>query len=163
MYLDGGATAIGIESTVVLAMPHGVKILRHGAITAQQLAEVVTVLSDDISVDPDMLPAPGMLQSHYAPNKPLYVFNTAIPDALPPQSGVIVNCQHDVRHVNRGKCVALSVDGDLAEMAVNLFAVMHQLEDDVDIRQIYIQTVPPIGVGLAIMDRIRKAAFNYQQ
>jgi len=46
-------------------------------------------------------------------------------------------------------------------MAVNLFAVLHQMEDDQQVKQIYFEAVPDIGIGKAIMDRARKAAYNY--
>jgi len=49
------------------------------------------------------------------------------------------------------------------EIAANLFSALHTLEDDENIKQIFIEPVLEIGLGIAIMDRIKKAAYKYQK
>lgn len=161
--LDGGATTIGVESTVVSVSEAGVKILRHGAITREAIANVVDVVDEKAKVDTKGLPAPGMIKSHYSPLKPLYVLKEGIPATLPAGSGIIVNDAREMPLLPEVKSMALSQNGDINEMAVNLFASLHAMEDDDQIREIYIQPVEEKGIGRAIMDRLRKASYNYQK
>jgi len=161
--LDGGATTIGVESTVISVSEAGVKILRHGAISREAIANVVDVIDEKAKVDTQGLPAPGMIKSHYSPLKPLYVLKEGIPETLPAGSGIIVKDARVMPHLPGVKNMALSQDGDLNEMAVNLFATLHAMEDDEQVREIYIQPVEEKGIGRAIMDRLRKASYNYQK
>jgi L-threonylcarbamoyladenylate synthase len=159
--LDGGSTDFGIESTVVSVSEDGVKILRYGAISEEALAKHVKLITDQ-KADGDHLPhAPGMLKSHYSPRKPFYILNDLRNLNLPEASGLIVNSELQATVYSTIKIMPLSKDGDLNEMAVNLFAVLHQMEDDQQVKQIYFEAVPEIGIGKAIMDRARKAAYSY--
>lgn len=159
--LDGGQTDYGIESTVVTITDAGVRILRHGAIPAEALAEHVTLVSEETPLGTENLPSPGMLKSHYAPRKPLYVLESTAFQKLPKNSGLIVSSTLRATLHPNIKTVALSENGDLSEMAVNLFTALHTMEEDDEVSEIYIEPVSEIGVGRAIMDRIRKAAFSY--
>lgn len=159
--LDGGSTDLGIESTVVSVSEEGVRILRFGAITEEHLSKHVKVVSDH-KADGDHLPhAPGMLKSHYAPRKPLYILDTIDQLDLPQGSGLIVSSASKVAQPSSIITRSLSQDGDLNEMAVNLFAVLHQMEDDPEVKQIYFEAIPETGIGKAIMDRAKKAAYSY--
>jgi L-threonylcarbamoyladenylate synthase len=159
--LDGGSTDFGIESTVVSVSEDGVRILRYGAITEEHLSKHVKVISDH-KADGDHLPhAPGMLKSHYAPRKPLYILDSVDDLNLPAGSGLIVGSASLEKNFPSIVTSSLSQNGDLNEMAVNLFAVLHQMEDDPEVRQIYFEAIPEKGIGKAIMDRARKAAYSY--
>ena len=159
--LDGGSTDFGIESTVVSVSDNGVRILRHGAISEEALSKYVNVITDKMA-DGDHLPhAPGMLKSHYAPRKPFYILTDLHAPDLPEGSGLIINSELQKNNQSAFKIKALSKEGDLNEMAVNLFAVLHQMEDNKQVKQIYFEAVPETGIGKAIMDRARKAAYNY--
>lgn len=159
--LDGGSTDFGIESTVVSVSEEGVRILRFGAITEEDLSKHVKVLSNQ-NADGDHLPhAPGMLKSHYSPRKPLYILEHLEGLSLPEGSGLIVGAESKTKLYPAIKTKSLSQDGDLNEMAVNLFAVLHQMEDDQQVKQIYFEAIPETGIGKAIMDRARKAAYSY--
>lgn len=159
--LDGGSTHLGIESTVVSVSEEGVRILRYGAITEEDLSRHVQVISDH-KADGDHLPhAPGMLKSHYAPRKPLYILDSINNLDLPAGSGLIVSSAIQEAHFPSIVTRSLSQNGDLNEMAVNLFAVLHQMEDDEQVKQIYFEAIPETGIGKAIMDRARKAAYSY--
>ncbi|MGE5395888.1 MAG: L-threonylcarbamoyladenylate synthase [Candidatus Saccharibacteria bacterium] len=159
--LDGGSTHLGIESTVVSVSDDGVRILRYGAITEEMLSAHVKVITDK-AADGDHLPhAPGMLKSHYAPRKPLYILDSVDNLDLPEGSGLIIGSALKTGLVSPIVVRSLSQNGDLNEMAVNLFAVLHQMEDDPMVKQIYFEAIPEIGIGKAIMDRARKAAYSY--
>ncbi|MBN2743405.1 MAG: threonylcarbamoyl-AMP synthase [Marinilabiliaceae bacterium] len=157
--IDGGSASVGIESTVVAVRDNGVVILRNGVITRNDLAAVVTVFESDGERSELNLPAPGMLKSHYSPSKPLYLMTPGM--VIPEGAGIIVreNAQKSrfLQHIT----VALSEQGDMAEMAVNLFACMHYMEDHPNVTHIYIEPVDAQGIGMAIMDRVSKAAYRY--
>lgn len=159
--LDGGSTNFGIESTVVAIAENGIRILRHGAIPAEALSEYVNILTEEQYLNTENLPSPGLLKSHYAPRKPLYIIDDATIEKLPQQSGLIVNKKANCSLYPNTNTLYLSEDGNLNEMAVNLFNTLHIMEDNPAINEIYIEPVPEKGVGRAIMDRIRKAAYSY--
>ncbi|MBN1767055.1 MAG: threonylcarbamoyl-AMP synthase [Prolixibacteraceae bacterium] len=161
--LDGGSTDYGVESTVVLITKKGVKILRPGAVTAEELATHVKVLSHKNEFDELNVPSPGMLKSHYAPRKPLYIIDKPSELNYVESDGIIIASEQDRNLYSVGRVKALSKSGNLQEIAVNLFAVLHQMEDDDEVEDIYIEAIKEEGVGMAVMDRIRKAAYSYQK
>lgn len=159
--LDGGSTDLGIESTVVSVSAQGVRILRYGAVTEEALAAHVRIITAQEENGDMRLHSPGMLKSHYAPRKPMYILDDAASTKLPAASGLIVGSSERTGLYSAIKIIPLSSHGDLNEMAVNLFAVLHAMEDDADISQIYFEPIPETGIGKAIMDRARKAAYSY--
>lgn len=159
--LDGGQTIFGIESTVVSVEPCGVRILRHGAISEESLAAVVTILTEKEVGTSGQLPSPGMLKSHYSPRKPLYIIKESNFGKINAGSGVILKSAKTNKSFNGIKTISLSENGNLNEIAVNLFAALHSMEDDPEIKHIFIEPVPETGIGKAIMDRLRKASYNY--
>lgn len=159
--LDGGSTDFGIESTVVSVSEDGVRILRYGAVTEEALAAHVKIITAKEENDTNGLHSPGMLKSHYAPRKPMYILEDASAVVLPAGSGLIVGSLDRAVSPSALKTLALSASGDLFEMAVNLFAGLHSMEDDPEISQIYFESIAETGIGKAIMDRARKAAYSY--
>lgn len=160
--LDGGQTIFGIESTVVSVEPNGIRILRHGAVSEESLAAHVPILSEVKEEKVGQLPSPGMLKSHYSPRKPLYILKSSDSGALKEGTGVIVISSASKDKYKTLKTISLSEEGNLSEIAVNLFAALHVMEDDPEISQIFIEPVPEKGIGKAIMDRLRKASYNYE-
>lgn len=157
--LDGGECAIGVESTVLdLTRPARPRILRPGAISAEQLENVlktkVTRVRHAGRRGSRML-APGLLDRHYSPRTPLRV--TTRPDLSEKNTAVIL-----LRRP-AGKEIAgvywLSRRGALAEIARNLYRVLREA-DAAGHRQILIEPVPTGAGGLAaaINDRILRAA-----
>lgn len=149
--LDGGAAAVGLESTVLLADGEGPVLLRPGAITRDEIAEVVGCPVRNAK-DPGFRPtASGMLASHYAPRADvrLNAHNATADEAF-----IMFGAdqpKHDGPHVN------LSTSGDLREAAANLFSALHEL-DALGVRSIAVSPIPEIGLGEAINDRLRRAA-----
>lgn len=144
LVLDGGACAAGIESTIVALREQGWQILRPGPITASQLAAV-------LGSEPDVMAqggieAPGQLSSHYAPGKPVRL------DA--------VDAEADEFLIGFGPvvgAVSLSPAGDQAEAASRLYECLHAAAAAAQPR-IAIAPIPEVGIGLAINDRLRRAA-----
>lgn len=156
--LDGGKTSVGIESTIIALTNHGFQILRNGIITKEELEEIVPFDGDSKI---EKRSAPGMLKSHYSPRKKLLI------------------ADHDSLHIDKSRAGLISFSGELDEgyrkvirvserknvkdYAVNMFEAMHAFEDDTDIELILAEPVEETGIGIAIMDRLKKAEFDWRQ
>ena len=156
LVVDGGPTTHGVESTVITVREDKIWILRSGPITAEDLrpfAESVAVANRS------SLPnAPGQLKSHYAPQTPLQLLR---PDERPVgdpkwRMGLLAWCSDD----DSGGFSAveiLSRNGDLRAAAASLFAKLRLLDSE-GLDVIVAEQVPEEGLGIAINDRLRKAA-----
>jgi L-threonylcarbamoyladenylate synthase len=148
LILDGGPTTHGLESTIV-GLTGGVTLLRPGAITRGAIEAVVGPLGRG-SDSEDAPHSPGRLKRHYATAKPLRLNATSVEgdEALlafgTPLTGarVVLN---------------LSSHGDLVEAAAHLFAMLRQL-DRQDVHGIAVMPIPRHGLGVAINDRLQRAA-----
>ncbi len=145
LILDGGKTEQGIESTIVALRAGGTwAVLRPGPITEADIARVLGHESDVVTSA--KIEAPGQLASHYAPGKPVRLAATqAEPGEFLIGFGSV-----------RGD-VSLSERGDLAEAAARLYACLH-LGAAAPEPRIAVAPIPDEGIGLAINDRLRRAA-----
>ena len=156
MILDGGACAVGLESTIVdLSVPEPV-LLRPGGLPRVALEEVIGPLHSPANGFITGLPterptAPGQLARHYAPRLPLRL------DAREVEPGEALLAFGP--HVPEGavETLNLSEHGDLVEAAVHLFAYLRRL-DRTGARAIAAMPIPSDGLGEAINDRLRRAA-----
>jgi L-threonylcarbamoyladenylate synthase len=155
--IDGGKTSVGIESTIIELTPKGFRILRNGIITADELA---TVLPHDTTEAKDEIAAPGMLKSHYSPNKKICIVSAGKLSGVDTSKAGLLSFTGKYDHYF-DKVITMSQRNDLKDYAVNLFEAMHTFEDDDTIDIIIAEPVPEQGIGKAIMDRLRKAAFNW--
>jgi L-threonylcarbamoyladenylate synthase len=149
--LDGGRCAVGIESTVLDLCGTEPVILRPGGVSREALEKLLGPIAL-ASASGDAPRSPGMLESHYAPTRPLRIdAREAKPGeallALGP--GPAPEGFREVRWLSR--------KGDLTEAAANLFASLRAL-DRPDVRGIAVMPVPEHGLGVAINDRLRRAA-----
>ena len=150
MILDGGKTTVGIESTVLDLTSPLPTILRPGGITKEQLAEIIGEVTD--RAEDEKIKGPGMLTSHYAPNLPLRLNATSATD------NEALLCFGPADHVKGGKIrLNLSNSSDLGEAAANLFNMLRQL-DQMHYAAIAVMPIPDIGIGIAINDRLKRAA-----
>jgi L-threonylcarbamoyladenylate synthase len=149
--LDGGPTAIGVESTIVSCLGDGPALHRPGGVPREAIEAVLGHRLPDARADADRPTSPGQLASHYAPRASLRLNATAArPDEVFVTFGASVGA-------HQGDMVALSESGDLIEAAANLFRILHQL-DRRNVARIAIMPIPETGLGLAINDRLRRAA-----
>ncbi len=158
--LDGGFTQVGIESTIVSVDGNHCQLLRPGFITLEDIEKALPGKFVFNSERPEKLVSPGLLKSHYSPKKPLYLL-TEMSASLPSGSGVILHGRSEDDFVG-SKVVYTSQTCDLVEVAANLFAALHAMEEDSSVEQIFIEPVNEVGLGIAIMDRVKKAAYQYQ-
>lgn len=158
--LDGGKSKIGIESTIVTLEGNICTILRPGKITIDEINDALPGIFVFNTNKSEKITAPGLLKSHYSPTKPLYLLKEKLVQ-LPKKSGVILHGACD----NSPKCekiIYTSQNNNLLEIAANLFSSLHAMEDDKHITQIFIEPVIEEGLGIAIMDRIKKAVYKYE-
>lgn len=154
--LDGGSTKIGIESTVISLDDEGFIILRPGAITAADLLKYLPQSGKKIQ-NPVELASPGMLKSHYSPDKALYIIGEhPIPKDCSNAGLLAITKQ---AHPDFKLVEYLSHTANLEEIAVNLFGALYRMEE-ADIDFIVAERVPEQALGIAIMDRLRKAAWK---
>jgi len=159
--LDGGAVAVGVESTIVGCF-EAPMLLRPGGVPREAIERVLGCAlvqpPEDPAADSTQPLAPGMLASHYAPRTPvrLDAASVAAGDAL------LAFGSSRVAGVDAARAVMnLSERGDLAEAAANLFGHLRAL-DALGARGIAVMPVPHHGLGEAINDRLRRAAVPRQ-
>ncbi len=160
LILDGGPTLHGVESTIVAVEGSHFRILRAGPITTAELTLVGGTLIAPESAATSQPEAPGQLASHYAPGTPLHLIDDAT--ELTPGSGVRAGLLGWKRVANHSygrfaHAEWLSERQDLREAAAGLFAKMRRL-DEAGLDVILAEKLPETGLGVAIMDRLRKAA-----
>ena len=155
--LDGGKTRVGLESTIIKLEEDGFQLLRPGAITRQDLLKVVPESGSEKNASTPQ--APGMLESHYSPTKPFLLYNEEILADLDPANCGYIGLSGEPPAAF-GEVRILTEDGDLKEYAARLFGAMHDLQAS-DVSVILAQPVPETGIGVAIMDRLRKAAHGH--
>jgi len=148
MILDGGNCEVGLESTVLDISSNGpAVILRPGAVTQESLTGIIgPVLQDDAS--PDLPKSPGQMLSHYAPSLPVRL------NALDQEQGEALLGFGSLE----GATLNLSPSGNLSEAATNLFRMLRELDSPNKYRAIAVASIPNTGIGIAINDRLKKAA-----
>ena len=145
--LDGGPCTHGIESTIVHVSDDGLRILREGPITREDLRAFAPLLDDSIAVS-----APGGLKSHYAPRTPLVLEKNPAP-----RSENTGRLAFSAPREGFAQTEILSATSDLREAAANLYGAMRRL-DEAGLDLIVAEEIPEHGIGAAIMERLRKAA-----
>jgi len=151
LVVDGGATPVGLESTIVKVEGDGVRLLRPGGIAA---ADIEAVAGKALLRGATGIEAPGMLASHYAPGAAMRL------NAEKVAEGEALLAFGHRRADGWQKAVAmlnLSQAGDLREAAANLFAFMQEL-DRSGAATIAVETITFDGLGEAINDRLSRAA-----
>lgn len=136
MVIDDGPTTGGIESTIVKVDGSTVTLMRHGPL----------LIEDAVAKSDGRIEAPGQMTAHYAPSKPLRL-----------NASSVAGDEWHVGFGSIGGTINLSADGDLDEAAANLFAALHAADQSTALR-IAVAPIPDVGLGLAINDRLRRAA-----
>lgn len=156
LILDGGACQHGMESTIVSIRGDRLEILRPGPITEGQLKEYGHVLALDGIVN-----TPGSLPGHYAPKKRLQIMDSDIL-SLPAAARMGLLAFHTYfKEIHRefSAVEILSESGDMKEAAANFYGALRRL-DQSNVDLILAQPLPEEGIGVAIMDRLRRASYG---
>lgn len=165
---DGGPCGVGVESTIIDLTCQPPRLLRAGGLPLEELERVLgTVLVDkcitQLMTDGERPRAPGMKYRHYAPKAPVTVVTgdgkksaAYIAAHAPEGAGVI--CFSEFRAQFPG-CVVheLGPEGDKSEQARRVFDALREF-DATDVTEIFAQCPDDAGLGLAIGNRLKKAA-----
>ena len=146
-------SSYGLESTIVDVTTAVPTILRYGFITPETI-EVSLGKKVAIASRLSKIKAPGMLHHHYAPRVKLRINASALKEGE-------VGLNFADSKLNTSGSLNLSSSGDLSEAAANLFDYLHQLDEfalNNGIKTIAVAAIPNKSVGLAINDRLTRAA-----
>ena len=152
MIIDGGKCSVGVESTIISFLDGKLSVLRPGGIGVEELQDVLKMKAEIYSGD--LKSAPGMLESHYAPVKKLVLIEEG--EAADFSSAALLSFRG--QNASRAEHFeVLSRSGDVREAAANLFSALHKI-DQLPVSMIYAEMIPEDGIGLAVMNRLRKAS-----
>jgi L-threonylcarbamoyladenylate synthase len=152
--LDGGASQVGVESTIVSCLDGTPRLLRPGGVAREAIEALIGAKLKTASGTGSSPLAPGMLASHYAPRAQVRL------DAATVQTGeaVLLFGAASLPGAETAQATLnLSKNGDLAEAAAHLFSHLRQL-DASGAATIAVSPIPETGLGEAINDRLRRAA-----
>ena len=174
-YIIGGESSdIGVESTIIDCTVNPPLVLRPGGITLEMLKEIdynIEIYSALKSNPTENFKpkAPGMKYRHYAPKahlkiikgkneKTIEIINEILENYIEKGNDVaILTTDENLNKFNSGKVISLGSENNLNEIAKNLFETLRKC-DDLGVQHILCQGFEEKGVGLAIMNRLNKAA-----
>ncbi|HTX59141.1 MAG TPA: L-threonylcarbamoyladenylate synthase [Verrucomicrobiae bacterium] len=151
--VNAGPAEHGVESTIVCLEPEPV-LLRPGAIPVEEIVEAIGPLAPAPRDTASPL-SPGRLPQHYAPATPVRLTRferVPVRERAAAAAVALESLPEGYAHAR-----ALTRHGSLREAAAHLFAVLHEL-DTLGVERIDVEPVPEEGLGVAIMDRLRRAA-----
>ena len=162
LILADGACSVGLESTVLDLSGDQPAILRPGAVTAEEISHVLGLDVPYAENKSDTPKAPGMLLKHYAPETPVRVNVIDLEEdeallAFGSTKFMGIKGGGSAADLPESQIRNLSEEGDLHEAAANLFAMLKEL-DQLEHTKIAVMNIPETGLGIAINDRLRRAA-----
>ena len=159
MILAGGRCEVGLESTIVDMSADPPRLLRPGRIGRKHIEGLIGPIAvageegEYSGSETNRPKAPGQLLSHYAPRLPLRLNAATVGP-----TEALLGFGPD-RFIRGGATrLNLSPEGDLLEAAANLYAMLHKLDRPDDYTAIAVMTIPEQSIGVAINDRLRRAA-----
>ena len=144
--INGGDSKIGIESTVV-DLTRNPKILRPGIIGPEIINRFLKV---SIRKKNSKLKSPGMLKKHYSPGIPIFLNQKTF---IKKHAFITFGNKYK----NNKNCFNLSKKSDLKEAASNLYKTFRKIKKQ-GFKKIYVVKIPNLGAGIAINDRLKRAA-----
>ena len=156
MIIDGGPCSVGVESTIVKFHEGRIHILRPGGISFEEISKITgnPVHHERVIDLPD---SPGQLESHYSPRSRLCLIDEG--EDLPEnESAALLAFCRNTRKNTFIRVEILSETGSMHEAAANLFSALHRL-DESGALIVYAERIPSTGLGVAIMDRLKRGAF----
>lgn len=161
LILDGGACRVGLESTIIDCNGARPVILRAGGLPIEEIEKVVGPVDRATPVSEKPL-APGHLEHHYAPQKPLRLIDSLSELPAGDYSRVGFLAFDQIPELPRFAQVRLlSAQGDLTEAAANFFSMLRSL-DDCQVERLIAIRPPQRGLGVAINERLSRAQSSHQ-
>ncbi|CEP63971.1 threonylcarbamoyladenylate synthase LALA0_S09e06678g [Lachancea lanzarotensis] len=185
LILDGGPCSVGVESTVVDGLVSPPLLLRPGGFTWEQIREMggddwtnCKFENNKTVAAGEKVRTPGMKYRHYSPQAKVILFapqknDLNLSHRLEIVKDVIEQHAQDVRKyailstfifpkglINDPRCIHKSLGKDSSEIQANLFAALREVDEMDDIDIIFVEGMNEEGEGLAVMNRLKKAASN---
>jgi L-threonylcarbamoyladenylate synthase len=157
LILDGGPCTVGLESTVLDLSGSKPTLLRAGGVSVEELEGLIGPIERASAVE-ERPQAPGQLKQHYAPGKRLKIVGQI--EEIPGDEGTgwLAFGEDDAPDDFQGVVENLSPRGDLREAAAHFFRALRKLDDDPRVTMLYALPLPPHGLGLAMNERLERAA-----
>jgi len=157
LILNGGPCPVGVESTIISFLEKRPRLLRPGGVPLEEIESII----GEVEVRPIKKGwplSPGMLPKHYAPRTPILVKDAKknLPSFKGKKIGLLA-FKEPKKSAPFHHIEVLSKKGDFREAAANLFAAIRRL-DNLNLDLILAESVPEVGLGRAIMDRLRRAS-----
>lgn len=166
--LDGGACAVGVESTVITLAEGTPRVLRPGGVTVEQLRDALGAVEVDDAVlhrlaDGQRAASPGMKYKHYAPKAHVVLLKGSdsayiryVNTHADAQTAAL--CCDEDRNSLSVPCFSLGKRGDYETQAQRLFDMLRRLDESGGVRTVYGRLPSTDGVGLAVYNRLIRAA-----
>ncbi|MDR1066231.1 MAG: threonylcarbamoyl-AMP synthase [Clostridiales bacterium] len=172
MIVDGGTCSLGIESTIIDASKNVLRLLRPGAVTLEDIEREVGRIEAGASVETagfETAPeAPGMKYKHYSPLASVTVVSGDQKKTVAEivkrvklsgkKTGVLTT-DATARFYETTPTLVMSLGSGANDAAKNLFATLRRL-DFYGVEEVYAEALEETGIGLAVMNRLKKAAAN---
>jgi L-threonylcarbamoyladenylate synthase len=150
LILDGGPCEVGVESTIIDCTQRLPVIIRPGEVSAEIIEELLSIKLPIFDIHTNQIKVPGLLASHYSPNAKVFLTGTPLPgDGLIAPIGI----------KTPDGVIRLAAPKNNTDYARTLYNALRQ-GDALGINNIYAVPAEDIGVGVAINDRLKKAANN---
>lgn len=166
--IDGGNSSIGLESTVITFENDYIKLLRPGFITVEQLEHAVgKVLVDDAVLnglkDNSTVSSPGMKYKHYAPKANVIIVKANSSSFINfinnhNNHSTLALCYEEDKPYLNTKTLVMGKKDDYQSQARLLFSLLRDIDIDEDIKTVYARCPKPVGLGLALYNRLIRAS-----
>ena len=161
----GEDCSVGVESTVVALNTNPPRLLRPGAVTAEQLREILPDLVIDKAVlaEPEKdkpVASPGMLYKHYAPKTETFLVeaeSAAFIEFVNSKENCAAICFDDEADKCKCKSISYGNKANKATLAKNLFGALRTV-DTLGVKKVYVHAPDKSGIGLAVYNRLLRAA-----
>lgn len=158
--LDGGPCSVGLESTIVAFENEVPVILRLGGLDVESICRTLGLKEIEVRQSTSRPNAPGMLESHYAPGKKLFLGDLNELISQYPKHDVALLClKNDGWRESGYNVFELSPTGNLEEAARNVFHFLREM-DKLPSKVILAEKMPEHSLGRAINDRLQRASFR---
>ena len=157
LILDGGPCEVGVESTIISFSEKEPRLLRPGGIPFEEIESIIGRVKIGRRIE-EKPSAPGMFPRHYAPRTPVLLdWSEKNLDGYRGKKIGFLLFKEQNSFLTSYPAEVLSKKGDLREAAANLFSAIRRL-DSLGLDFILAESIPETGLGLAIMDRLRRAS-----
>ncbi|MBC8560261.1 threonylcarbamoyl-AMP synthase [Clostridiaceae bacterium NSJ-33] len=166
LIIDGGACAVGLESTVIAVMEDRIRLLRPGGITAEQLRAYAPVEIDDGVLhqldEGTKAASPGMKYKHYSPKAKVIIVDAPLPDFASfvnarRENGVYAMVFDGEEALLQVPTLSFGVQDDQPSQAKVLFDSLRRC-DELGAKTVYVRAPQKDGIGLAVYNRLLRAA-----